>query len=170
MYAAPIYCRGERPSSVTGDSSFCVGAHQNPITMPIKTESASEKAKSNNFALQCFSRRTLWMTSESQLNMNMPTPIKSTPYAQTNWNRVRRWLGRSIRQNAARTGIPHKREIHGPTKHTHRSAAIIRAKSTSSPFMNASPSLPGKFYCPATSLKLMSFCFAVGLPPNGNLG
>ena len=121
-----------------------MGAHQNPITMPIKTESASEKPKSRSFALQCFSRRTLWMRSESQLNMNMPTPIKSTPNAQTNWNRVRRWLGRSSVQNDARTGMPHKRAIHGPTKHTQRRAADIRAKSTSSPFMNASPSFAGE--------------------------
>ncbi len=111
----------------------------------MKTEIASERLKSNNFALHRFSRRTDWMMSESKLNRNKPTPKISVPNAQTNWNRVSRGSCRSIVQNAALTGIPHKRAIHGPTKHTQRSAADAAASLmpnlTSNPLMNASPNI-----------------------------
>jgi hypothetical protein len=87
-FVNPGYCRRERPISITGDSPACVGAHQNAITIPIKMGSASAKPKSNIFALQLFSRRAVRMAFESKLYRNMPTPINSTPYVQTNWSRV----------------------------------------------------------------------------------
>ena len=129
LSASAIYFRCERSSSVTGDSPICVGAHQNPIMMPIKVEIASARTISDTLDLDRFSRIHC-ETFGPKSKMKIPMPQTSTPNAQTNCSRVTGEFSRSIVQNAARTGIPHNRAIHGPTKHIQRSAADPLARLT----------------------------------------